>query len=352
MKNLSRLIVLAISSSLPLLATAGQWEGPLSGIVDNVIVKEYKAYSSSALTLKESVDSLCKAPSQSTLKTAQNAFKANALNWQKVQWLNFGPVTYFMRYYAFEYWPDKKGITQRQLRALAKGDPSVMDAPKFWTSASIAVRGLTALESLLYHQDFQPLTSAAHCDLLERVSAHHFDSAQAVSKQWHTSIAQDWVFNEESPDFDPEFVAFEQFLQQWLEHMSAVKDSKLEVPIGYNGRTNLKLAEFHRSGLSLKSIQTNLQSYPILYHAGSPSLYDIAKKKNPALAESFDKQLAKNAAIVLQFPNHFFHSDFNKDERIALAKPLIESISNSQLQLTNMVTQLGFHIGFNSRDGD
>ena len=66
-----------------------------------------------------------------TLHDAQDAFQTNALDWQQVQWLNFGPVTYFMRYYAFEYWPDKKGVTQRQLRALAQGDPSVMDAPKF-----------------------------------------------------------------------------------------------------------------------------------------------------------------------------------------------------------------------------
>ncbi|MBJ7537589.1 imelysin family protein [Marinomonas transparens] len=352
MKNVSRLIALVIGSSLPLLSTAGQWEGPLNGIVDKAIVQEYKSYTASALTLKESVDSLCKAPSQNTLNTAQNAFKANALDWQEVQWLNFGPVTYFMRYFAFEYWPDKKGITQRQLRTLANGNPAVMDAPKFWTSASIAVRGLTALESLLYHPDFQPLTSATHCDLLIRVAAHHFDSAQAVAEQWHSSSAQDWVFNEEGSDFDPEYVAFEQFLQQWLEHMSAVKDAKLETPIGYNSRVNLKLAEFHRSSLSLESIQTNLKSYRTIYHAGSPSLYEIAKKKEPALAEKFNQQLEQNVDIVSQLPRNFFHRDLNKDERIALAKPLVESISKSQSELTNLVTRLGFQIGFNSRDGD
>jgi predicted lipoprotein len=351
MKYFPKLIALAIGATTPLLVSAGQWEGPLNGIVSTVIVKGYDTYSASSKTLQQQSNALCSSPSEQTLHSAQTAFQTNALDWQQVQWLNFGPVTYFMRYYAFEYWPDKKGVTQRQLRALSQGDPSVMEAPKFWTSASIAVRGLTAVESLLYHPDFDPTQSTNHCRLLEKVTSHHFESADAVAKQWQTAKAQDWVFDEEGTGFDPEEVALEQFLQQWIEHMSAVKDAKLETPIGYNGRENLKLAEFYRSDLSLKAIQKNLQSYREIYHAGSPSLYDLAKQINPTLAEQLNQQLTQNVKLSLLLPSDFFHAG-QHDDRVALAKPLVKSISSSQSYLASMVTQLGFQIGFNSRDGD
>ena len=352
MKFAPKLMALAISATAPLFASAGQWAGPLDGMVNNVVKKGYESYSESSKTLQQSTHALCSAPSEKTLKSAQDAFQANALDWQQVQWLNFGPVTYFMRYYAFEYWPDKKGVTQRQLRALVQGDPAVMEAKKFWTSASIAVRGLTAIESLLYHPDFEPVHSADHCHLLEKVTAHHLESANAVSEQWKQGTAQDWVFDEEGTGFDPEKVALELFLQQWIEHMSAVKDSKLETPIGYNSRENLKLAEFYRSDLSLRSIQKNLQTYRRMYHAGSPSLYDIAKQNNPELATQFDEQLSQNIKLALQLPSDFFHTNYTQENRITLAKPLVKSISNSQSYLASMVTQLGFQIGFNSRDGD
>lgn len=352
MKCFPKLIALAISVSTPLLASAGQWEGPLNGIVTNVINQGYATYATSSKILQQRTNELCTAPSKQLLNSTQKAFKENALDWQQVQWLNFGPVTYFMRYYAFQYWPDKKGITQRQLHALTQGDPSVMDAPRFWTSASIAVRGLTAIESLLYHPDFEPLNSADHCQLLERVTLHHLESANAVATQWKEGKAQDWVFDEEGTGFDSEKAALEQFLQQWLEHMSAVKDAKLETPIGYNGHENLKLTEFYRSGLSLQTIQTNLKSYREIYHAGSPSLYNIAKQSNPTLAAQFEQQLIKNVRLSLQLPEDFFHDNRSKEDRIALATPLVKSISNSQSFLTSLVTSLGFQIGFNSRDGD
>jgi hypothetical protein len=352
MSYFSTLIALAIGAASPLIATAGQWEGPLNGITAQVVTQGYQAYSTSSASLAKLSVAFCNAPSEQALAATQAAFKINAQDWQQLQWLNFGPVTYFMRYYAFEYWPDKKGVTQRQLRTLAQGDPSVMDAPKFWTSASIAVRGLTAIESLLYHPDFTPIQSSNHCRLLDKITAHHAQSADAVFKQWQEGKAQDWVFDEEGMGFDPEKVALEQFLQQWIEHMSAVKDAKLETPIGYNGRENLKLAEFYRSDLSLKAIQKNLQTYREIYHAGSPSLFDIAKQNDARLAEQLESLLTENIKLALLLPDDFFNGHYTKEERFNLAQPLVKSISNSQSTLSNIVTTLGFQIGFNSRDGD
>ncbi|AEF54545.1 imelysin family protein [Marinomonas posidonica] len=352
MKYFPKIMAVAISASVPLLSFAGQWQGPLNGIISDVIRSGYNTYAVSADTLAQQTTQLCAAPTKANQASTETAFQNNVLDWQQVQWLNFGPVTYFMRYYAFEYWPDKKGVTQRQLRALAQQDSSVMEAPKFWTSASIAVRGLTAIESLLYHPDFTPMKTKNHCHLLEKVTAHQFSSASDVAKQWQDSRAQDWIFAEEGAEFDAEQAALEQVLQQWIEHMSAVKDAKLETPIGYNGHENLKLAEFYRSHLSLPSIQANLMSYRKIYHAGQPSLYDIAQQQHPKLANQLEQALINNQKLALQLPDDYFQSSYSKAQRIEMATPLVKSISASQTYLAQLVTQLGFQIGFNSRDGD
>ncbi|MCV2402622.1 imelysin family protein [Marinomonas sp. C2222] len=352
MKQLSKYIFLAMSIASPIQASANEWQEPLNGIVNHVIKNGYNNYSASAQKLQNSSYAFCSTPSSQTLTQAKDSFKENTLDWQKIQWLNFGPVTYFMRYYAFEYWPDKKGITQRQLRALTQTDTEAMDAPKFWTSASIAVRGLTAIESLLYHPDFDPINSQKHCDLLKRVTKHHSESANEVSLQWKNASAQDWVFDEEGSGFDKEKAAMELFLQQWIEHMSAVKDAKLETPIGYHGRQNLKLAEFYRSDLSLNSIHENLKAYRKIYHSGSPSLFDIAIKSQPELAKKLEAQLIENQRLALQLPSDFFAPTQEQNEKVTMATPLVKSISLSQSYLTNLVTNLGFQIGFNSRDGD
>ena len=352
----SQSFVIMLSVTAPVMANASQWDGPLNGISDQVIANGYQSYARSAALLQESSEALCARPSESALLNTREAFKNNALDWQKVQWLNFGPVTYFMRYYAFEYWPDKKGITQRQLRSMAKADPATMDSEDFWQKASIAVRGLTAIESLLYHPDFSPLTSIQDCHLLANVTEHHALSAMDVNRQWQTGHAEDWVFAADEADLDTKKLALEAFLLQWIEHIGMTKDAKLETPLGYHGNENLKLAEFYRSHLSLQAIQTNLQSYRAIYHAGSPSLFDIAQQSQPELAIQLEKQLTLSLKMALRLPETLLQPDQahvdQQTSRRDQVQPLVTSLSRSQAYLSQLVTALGFQIGFNGRDGD
>ncbi len=352
----SRSFVVMLSVTAPVMANASQWDGPLNGISNQVIANGYQSYARSAALLQESSTALCASPSETALLHTRETFKNNALDWQEVQWLNFGPVTYFMRYYAFEYWPDKKGITQRQLRSMSQADPATIDSEDFWQSASIAVRGLTAIESLLYHPDFSPLTSMQDCHLLTKITEHHAMSAMEVDRQWQTGQAEDWIFAADEADLDTKKLALEAFLLQWIEHIGMTKDAKLETPLGYHGTENLKLAEFYRSHLSLKAIQTNLQSYRAIYHAGSPSLFDIAQQLQPELAIQLEKQLTLDLKIALRLPETLLHPDHADSEqqtsRGDQAQPLITSLSRSQAYLSQLITALGFQIGFNSRDGD
>lgn len=339
--------------ALPLVTHANeiQWDKTVKEISDKVIGQNYQLFATSAQTLSDSSKAFCETPSSSSLTQVQTAFKQNLADWQKVQWLNFGPATLFMRYHSFAYWPDKKGLTQRQLRNLIKGDIASADE-EFWRSASIAVRGLTAMESILYRPDFDPINNPSYCQLLIQISQHHQHSIRDIYTEWQTNRFQDWVFIDEGEKVDLSAAVMENMAQQWIEHIAMVKDSKIEQPIGWNTKGNIRLAEFYRSGYTLDAIKQNVQLYHDIYHAGSPSLRDIGLQHAPEKAKQLEAALNANITAVNQLPTGFFTDEFSNDERKVIAKNVIATLSSSQKSLAELISAFGFTIGFNSRDGD
>jgi len=162
------------------------------------------------------------------------------------------------------------------------------------------------------------------------------------------------VFVEEDSSEDIHTVALEQLLQQWLEHLSVLKESKIEIPLGYNAKAKPKMAEFYRSNQSLNAIKQNLQTYIDLYHAGSPSLFDLANQAFPKESHALDEQFLISLKIAGALPETVFSNkadQANVEVKQEITK-LVKSISQSQAQLQQLIVALGFNIGFNSRDGD
>ncbi len=77
-------------------------------------------------------------------------FADTVLAWAAVEFLRFGPMSQIGRPERFDFWPDPRGVTLRQVNALiAKRDASALD-PAALAKKSAAVQGLSALEILLY----------------------------------------------------------------------------------------------------------------------------------------------------------------------------------------------------------
>lgn len=347
------LLAIMAAFAFPSAGITGEWSGPLQGIDKKVLAPAYQSLAQGADNLAIQASKLCQSPNEEALKATQTAFQQNVKDWQAVQWLNFGPVTLFMRYYGFEYWPDKKGLTQRQLNSLLSNDTDT-SAEEFWHSASIAVRGLTAMESILYRPKLNPLKHPENCTLLENIAGHHLQSSRSIGQEWSASSASEWIYYDEdegTPDLEQ--LALEQMLQQWIEHMSVVKESKLETPVGHHGtRANYRLAEFYLSQSSVQAIRVNIDTYQALYHAGTPSLYEIAKQQAPELAASLEESLSRSAQLAADLPNNLFAPEYTTEQQYDAVMPLVTTLSSGQKTLVSLVTQLGFQIGFNSRDGD
>src|SRR5258705_677256 len=80
-------------------------------------------------------------------------YNAPADSWANAQFIKTGPITLFLRYDRFAYWPEARNATSRALdQLLASANPKDLQ-PDSLAHDSVAGQGLTALERLLYECD-------------------------------------------------------------------------------------------------------------------------------------------------------------------------------------------------------
>jgi predicted lipoprotein len=81
-----------------------------------------------------------------------------------VEFLRFGPLVEQNRAEQFFFWPDPRGVVQRQMRAvLAGGDAALLEASGL-RAQSVAVQGLPALEYALHADDAARTIAAGGAD--------------------------------------------------------------------------------------------------------------------------------------------------------------------------------------------
>src|SRR5690606_14607136 len=94
--------------------------------------------------LEQALKAWCGSGGQSDVKGVQQAFAGAAQAWAGVEFLRFGPLVQGNRYEKLAFWPDTRGVMQRQVRALlAAADPAAI-APGALASRSVAMQGLPA----------------------------------------------------------------------------------------------------------------------------------------------------------------------------------------------------------------
>jgi len=149
---LLRSVLLSLCFAAPFCATPAlaDFEQTLS----DHILPGYAAFAASTQALAEAAAKDCKAEG---LKPAFNtAYDA----WLGVQHLRFGPAEVDGLSVAIAFWPDPKGSGAKAQRALLLGDPAQL-SPEHFPDQSVAARGLTGLERLLYPAEPLPADPCA-----------------------------------------------------------------------------------------------------------------------------------------------------------------------------------------------
>ena len=312
-----------ICLAAPALATAAHADA--GDVIDSYILPGVDRFADAADALSAAD---CDLPA---LKTA---FAETAQAWAAISHLEVGPIQDEGRSRAVLFWPDDRDATARGLRLLqAQGADAL--TPEEMAKASVAARGLGALERQIFDNDAQP------CDLTEALADDLAATAGQIRGGWHDDFADQMRnpgqagntrFLSQAEVDQALFTA----LMAGLEHLS---DQRIGRPLGSFDEPRPLRAELRRSGQSLPMIRAQIAGLRQMAAALGPD-----PQTDAALARAQDQaaRAGDPALADVEDPAARFHIE-------AIQTSITEAITHAQAELGDA---LGIQAGFNAADGD
>lgn len=300
--------------------------------VEGVIVPGYARFAASA-------DALAQAAAQSCEPDALRPAFHNALDaWLAVSFLHFGPAEEEGRALAIWFWPDPKGLGAKAQRALLTGDPATLE-PENFRDQSVAARGLSGLERLLWSPDLP----ADPCPLIRATAGDLTRLAHEIEAGWQGEAGFAATLLTAGEAGNTRYLspaeARQAVFTQMMAGLEFVADQRLGRPLG-DDRPRPERAEAKASERSQRNVAVNLQGLRRLAAALLPEA--------EATLAAFDRAIAH--AGKLKDPVFAGVADPAKHEEIALLRQYVKAIRAAAM--AEMAPALGVGLGFNSQDGD
>ena len=322
----------------------------------DVIRPGYAALADATAALNRDVAALCDTPSAASLEAARKDFAATVAAWSKVEIFRFGPIAQDHRYERLFFWPDAKGLGERQIKeALAKRDETVTKLETL-SGKSVGLQGLTALEYLLYGEGAEELTSESgtfRCAFARAVAANSAGIAKGVAADWGEGSDAAQAFLDPGPEtayHAPKEVTLDLF-KSFTAGIELVRDQKLGKPLGFTPETaRPKLAAFWRSGQSLANAAGNLEGVRALFAEGG--LAQIVAEDSPVVEKSvlFDLGHAIEVLTGIGVPMTELVGDAELRAKIEALRVSLKSAGKTAADAIARGAGLAF--GFNAMDGD
>src|SRR5262245_6259202 len=324
-----------------------------------VIRPGYAALAEETAALGGKVAALCEAPSSASLEASRKAFAAAVAAWSKVEILRFGPIAQDHRYESLFFWPDPKGLGDRQIRdALAKRDASVTK-PEALSAKSVALQGLPALEYLLYGDGAEALAApsedgAFRCAFARAAAANSAGIAQSVAEDWREGSPYEKAFLGPGPDTTPyrapKEVTLEVF-KSFTAGIELVRDQKLGKPLGASiEEARPKLAAFWRSGLSIANAAGNLEGVRALFAKGG--LAQVVADDSPGVEKSVLFDLGHAIEVLNGIGKPMAEVAVDADLRGKIEALRVSLKSAGTTAADAIARGAGLAFGFNAMDGD
>jgi predicted lipoprotein len=350
-------LVLTICTAGHSAAAAPPLQQMTARVIEQYLVPRFAELETTSRKLSADLDATCNGQPK-RLSAARADFKRTVLAWAKVEFLRFGPLSVTGRPERFSYWPDPRGVMQRQLRALiARRDATALEAETL-AKKSAAIQGLPALEALLW-SDKHPVTgsdadSRYRCTLAVAIAGNLANIAGKLSAGWGSEGA--WrrrmlAPGPQNPNYKTEAEPPADFARALITGLQMVQDRQVapliaaEMPKGKAPRL-----PFAKSGLSADYISASLASSAALYEAmGLGKGVPQKKEWMPRWITTAFERLAEDApAAVREKPSG--GKDPERMRRLRFVRFHVEGIR--KLVGRELAPLAGLTIGFNELDGD
>ncbi len=329
MKHFSSLIA-------ALTMAAGPAAADLAKAVDDHILPGYAAFADSTASLRDAAAESC-APQ--TLKSDWNAaFDA----WMGVSHLRFGPVEEEGRSVIIAFWPDERGMTPKGLSGLIADEDPIIDKPGGIKDVSVAVRGLYALEFLLYDPEFDA-TAPYTCTLIRAVTADLADIAADVSDAWQNGYGETLrtAGAEENSTYLTENEGLQVLYTSLVSGLEFTANERLGRPLGTFDRPRPNRAETRRSERSLRNVALSVAALQEL----TDTLVDAPIPETDAAFER-----AAQTATELGDPTFASVADPGARLKVEILQQKVKAAEVAVL--SEVGPALGVSQGFNAGDGD
>lgn len=264
----------------------------------------------------------------------RDAWNAAYDAWIGVAHLRLGPVEEDGRVLAIAFWPDPKGIGARQTAAaLRAADPAIL-TPTGMAEQSVALRGLTGMERLIYAD--APLQGYG-CDLALALADDLARMASEVEAEWRDGFARSLTQPGPQGRYHTETEARQAMLTALVTGIEANADTRIGRPLGSFDLPRPERAEARLSGRSMHHIALSLTALRDL----SAQLYAQDSQTDAAFAKAL-AQLDRVDLTQVADPKHWLKADILAQSIRAIRDAVLAEIAPA----------LGTGIGFNAADGD
>lgn len=317
---------------LALVMVAAPAQADVVDVVQDHILRGYAAFAIAAQDLAREADNSC------ALVDLEAPYHAAFDRWMAVQHLHLGPVEDEGRGLAIAFWPDPKGLGAKAQRILLATPPQDL-TPLFMAEQSVAARGLTGLERLLWPASPLP---GDPCPLIRATAQDLARLAVAIEQGWQQGYA-DLLLTAGAAD-NPRFLSVDEARQTLfttlVTGLEQLETQRLGRPLGTFDRPTPERAEARASGRSLHNVVLSLEALDHLVATLTP----LAPETTKAMARAIDLAKGLNDPIFAGAANPAGRL------RIEILQQAIASARRAAV--AEIGPALGVGLGFNSLDGD
>lgn len=306
----------------------------VADVAQDVLRPAYAHFAESAAALAAAAEEDCSVAA--LVEPYQQAWDA----WAAIDYFKLGPVEQDGRALQISFWPDKKSSGQRAQQGMADANAAVIDDPAQFATISVAARGLSGLERLLY----QPMIQADEdvlCRMRRTTAADLARTASEIDANWpgfETVLTT--AGSADNTRYLSAAEAQQAIYTQLVTGLDYVAETRLGRPIGTAEKPRPEAAEARAAGRSLRNVTISLTGLRDLAMALHPS----ADKARDSLDSAIRLSQELDDPVFDGLGNPEGHARIMDLKRAVLtAKRTVESDIGSELGLT---------VGFNSQDGD
>lgn len=336
------------SNDAPPKAQAEPFAAASAALADGVLLPAYTRWSEHNRALADSARAFC--AGEQDLSAARLAYLDAHRSWAALQPLAVGPLGEGNLAWQVQFWPDKKNLVARQVKALLDANPQLR--PTDLEKASVVVQGLTAYEYLLFDAalDLNDLEQKRrYCPLLLGIGTHQQALSTRVLGEWLGAqglLSQFRQFPNLRHAEGREALA--ELLRTQVTALDGLK-RKLNTPLPAGKPAQPYQAEAWRSGASLELIEASLASAEALWREGvrsllAPEQADLATRLDASWSETRQRLAALGAPLGELLAS--------EEGRASLTQLYASLDRLHRLHEAELARALGIQLGFNAHDGD